>query len=70
MNGTVVIIGGGMGGLFTGALLARNGYRVTVLEQPAPDGSVLAERSAVEVEHEEELFVERHGRCGVRTGSR
>lgn len=30
----------------------------------------VAERSAVEVEREEELFVESHGRCGVRTGSR
>ena len=41
MNGTVVIIGGGMGGLFTGALLARNGYRVTVLEQNAAVGGGL-----------------------------
>lgn len=41
MNGTVVIIGGGMGGLFTGALLARNGYRVTVLEQNAVVGGGL-----------------------------
>lgn len=30
---TVCIIGGGMSGLFTGALLARNGYTVTVLEK-------------------------------------
>lgn len=30
---TALIIGGGMGGLFTGAYLARNGYRVTVLEK-------------------------------------
>jgi len=30
---TVCIIGGGMSGLFTGALLAKNGYRVTVLEK-------------------------------------
>ena len=33
MNKHVVIIGGGVGGLFTGALLARNGCRVTVLEK-------------------------------------
>ena len=30
---TACIIGGGMSGLFTGALLARNGYKVTVLEK-------------------------------------
>lgn len=30
-----------MGGLFTGALLARNGYRVTVLEQNAAVGGGL-----------------------------
>lgn len=30
---SVVIIGGGLGGLFTGALLSKNGYRVTVLEK-------------------------------------
>lgn len=29
----VVIIGGGVGGLFTGAFLAKEGYRVTVLEK-------------------------------------
>ena len=30
---TVCVIGGGMSGLFTGALLAKNGYQVTVLEK-------------------------------------
>lgn len=30
---TVCIIGGGMSGLFTGALLAKNGYKVTILEK-------------------------------------
>ena len=30
---TVCVIGGGMGGLFTGAILAEAGYRVTVLEK-------------------------------------
>ena len=30
---TVCIVGGGMSGLFTGALLAKNGYKVTVLEK-------------------------------------
>lgn len=30
---TVCVIGGGMSGLFTGALLAKNGYKVTVLEK-------------------------------------
>jgi len=32
-EGDVVIIGGGIGGLFTGALLAKNGQRVIVLEK-------------------------------------
>ena len=30
---SVVIIGGGVGGLFTGAFLAKNGLTVTVLEK-------------------------------------
>ena len=30
---SVVIAGGGIGGLFTGAFLARNGVKVTVLEK-------------------------------------
>ena len=29
----VCIMGGGLGGLMTGALLAKEGYRVTVLEK-------------------------------------
>lgn len=33
MNESVIIIGGGIGGLFTGAFLARNGLKVTVLEK-------------------------------------
>ena len=41
MNDTVLIIGGGLGGLFTGALLARNGCRVTVLEKNATPGGGL-----------------------------
>ena len=30
---SIVVIGGGLGGLFTGALLAKEGCRVTVLEK-------------------------------------
>ena len=30
---TVVIIGGGLGGLFAGALLAKEGLRVTLIEK-------------------------------------
>ena len=30
---TVVIIGGGLGGLFTGAILAKEGYKITVIEK-------------------------------------
>lgn len=38
---TVVIIGGGLGGLFTGAILAKEGLRVTVLEKNATIGGGL-----------------------------
>ena len=30
---TAVIIGGGLGGLFTGAILSKEGFKVTVLEK-------------------------------------
>lgn len=33
MNGSAIIIGGGIGGLFTGAFLAKNGFKVSVLEK-------------------------------------
>lgn len=33
MNKSAIIIGGGIGGLFSGALLAKNGIKVTVLEK-------------------------------------
>ena len=33
MQKKVIIIGSGLGGLSTGAILAKNGYEVTVLEQ-------------------------------------
>ena len=38
---TCVIIGGGIGGLVTGALLAKGGYKVTVLEKNAIIGGGL-----------------------------
>lgn len=38
---TVCILGGGLGGLMTGALLAKEGYRVTVLEKNAIIGGGL-----------------------------
>ena len=41
MNQEAVIIGGGIGGLFTGALLAKEGYGVTVLERSAHVGGGL-----------------------------
>ena len=37
----IIIIGGGLGGLFTGALLTKEGYRVTVLEKNATIGGGL-----------------------------
>lgn len=42
-NGTndILIIGGGLGGLFTGAILAKEGQRVTVLEKNATIGGGL-----------------------------
>ncbi len=41
MEKQVVIIGGGVGGLFTAALLSKEGYRVTVLERSAHVGGGL-----------------------------
>lgn len=41
MNTDTLIIGGGLGGLFTGALLAREGLSVTVLEKNAIAGGGL-----------------------------
>lgn len=41
MSNSVVIIGGGIGGLFTGALLAKNGLKVTILEKNAIIGGGL-----------------------------
>ena len=38
---TVIIIGGGLGGLFTGALLTKEGFRVTVLEKNGTIGGGL-----------------------------
>lgn len=38
---TAIIIGGGLGGLFTGAMLAHEGWRVTVLEKNATIGGGL-----------------------------
>ena len=38
---TCVVIGGGIGGLVTGALLAKDGYQVTVLEKNAIIGGGL-----------------------------
>jgi all-trans-retinol 13,14-reductase len=37
----IIIIGGGLGGLFTGALLAKEGYEVTVLEKNTQIGGGL-----------------------------
>lgn len=41
MNDSILIIGGGIGGLFTGAFLAKNGCKVTVLEKNAIIGGGL-----------------------------
>ncbi len=41
MDKSVVIIGGGLGGLFTGAILAKEGCKVTVLEKNATVGGGL-----------------------------
>ena len=41
MKPSVVIIGAGLGGLFTGALLAKEGFRVTILEKNATIGGGL-----------------------------
>jgi len=41
MNKSAIIIGGGIGGLFTGAFLAKNGLKITVLEKNAIIGGGL-----------------------------
>lgn len=41
MKKTVIVIGGGLGGLFTGAFLSKEGYQVTVLEKNATIGGGL-----------------------------
>ena len=41
MKKSVVIIGGGLGGLFTGAILAKEGLQVTVLEKNSTAGGGL-----------------------------
>src|SRR5574344_468051 len=41
MKETILIIGGGLGGLFTGAILAKEGYTVTVLEKNTTIGGGL-----------------------------
>ncbi len=41
MHKDVIIIGSGLGGLASGAILAKNGYRVTVVEQAAQIGGCL-----------------------------
>ena len=41
MDKDCIVIGGGMGGLFTGALLSTRGYKVTVLEKNASIGGGL-----------------------------
>lgn len=41
MDKSVVIIGGGLGGLFTGAILAKEGIKVTVIEKNATVGGGL-----------------------------
>ena len=41
MEKDAIIIGAGLGGLSTGVVLAKNGYRVTVLEQGGQPGGCL-----------------------------
>ncbi len=41
MKKTVIVIGGGMGGLFTGAFLSKEGFKVTILEKNATIGGGL-----------------------------
>ncbi|MCD8304798.1 MAG: NAD(P)/FAD-dependent oxidoreductase [Prevotellaceae bacterium] len=40
-DGSIVIIGGGLGGLFTGAILAKEGFKVTIVEKNATLGGGL-----------------------------
>ena len=38
---SVIIIGGGLGGLFTGAILSKNGVKVTIVEKNSSIGGGL-----------------------------
>ena len=44
---TAVIIGGGLGGLFTGGVLAKEGFKVTVLEKNVTAGGGLQTSTAL-----------------------
>ena len=41
MKQSVIIIGAGLGGLFTGAILSKEGFKVTILEKNAIIGGGL-----------------------------
>jgi len=60
----IVVLGGGLGGLFTGAMLAHEGCRVTVLEQNAAIGGGLQEFRRGGVTFETGM----HIMGGLRTG--
>ncbi len=52
MKQSVIIIGGGIGGLFSGAILSKEGYDVTIFEQHYKIGGGLHhfKRESVELE--------------------
>jgi len=60
----IIIIGGGVGGLFTGAILAHEGFRVTVLEKNGVIGGGLQEFSRGGVSFETGM----HMLGGLRAG--
>jgi len=53
----ILIMGGGLGGLFTGAILAHEGYKVTVLEKNAVIGGGLQEFKRAGVSFETGMHV-------------
>ena len=64
MNETVAIIGGGTGGLFTGAILAKEGRRVTIVEKNATIGGGLQSFDR----HGEHWDTGMHVVCGLTKG--
>ena len=61
---TVIIIGGGLGGLFTGAILSKEGYKVTILEKNQTIGGGLQNFSRFGVTFDTSMHIVGGMQCG------